>query len=504
MFYHTFIITIGVFFSKLLGLVRDASIAWLLGNTTTADALTIALRLPFFFRRLLSEGALSIGLTSSCHHETLCSNSGIQLTLYLCGIFAIVIGLLTSLMWLIPNIILDILAPGFNWKYTVHNETIQLFRICLPYIIFAILAGGNIAVLHSKKHFLLPTLSPLFFNCSVLIFGLISIGSTPSNIGILISCGVLCGGVLQWITQMPLVLKFKKEEPKVKYKISTIAKRVSKIPINIFTASIPQLTFILASALTSFLPTGNVSSLFYAERLIEFPIGILSNTIGILALPVLITMYRQNKVSTIADEISKNISFVLAINFPAAIGLIVISMPLVQTIFYHGMFNLQAVKTTTLALCAYAPGLPAIALSKTLLTTYYAINDQKAPFYAGMLTIIVSFLLGGIFLYFFGTIGPPLGISLSLWFYCWLLWKKLYFIIPIHFPLKKVLLQLVATFFTFVLSYSMVLFLSDSIPIVTISIVIPIGIITYTASLYLLDKNQLVQLAKDINHPAVM
>lgn len=501
MFYHTLIITIGTFFSKLLGLTRDASIAWLLGNTTTADALTIALRLPFFFRRLLGEGSLSIGLTSICRHESICSNSGIQLTLRISVIFALIIGTISSVVWFIPTIALDILAPGFNWEHTVHSETIQLFRICLPYIIFAILTSGCIAVLHSERHFLLPALSPVLFNSSVIIFALISICYTPIERGIFLSYGVLCGGIFQWMSQLPLALYLKKAEPKVDYNISIITEKTLRVPKDIFIASIPQLTFILATTLTSFLPTGHVALLFYAERLIEFPIGILSSAIGIITLPVLTTIYRQNKLSILGDEVSKNVSLILAINFPAALGLIAISMPLVQTIFYHGEFNFQAVNITTFALCAYAPGLPAIALSKTLLSTYYAINNQKIPFYIGILTIIMNLLLGTLLLYFFDTIGPPLAASLSLWFYCWLLWKKLHCFIPVHFPCKKVLLQLLAACCTFILSYTTVYFLSDGFPVTTICIVVPIGIISYVVSLYLLDKKQLIQLMKNIRYP---
>lgn len=303
------------------------------------------------------------------------------------------------------------------------------------------------------------------------------------------------------MSQLPLALYLKKAEPKVDYNISIIAENTLRVPKDIFIASIPQLIFILATTLTSFLPTGHVASLFYAERLIEFPVGILSSAIGIITLPMLTTIYRQNKLSILGDEVSKNVSLILAINFPAALGLIAISMPLVQTIFYHGEFNFQAVNITTFALCAYAPGLPAIALSKTLLSTYYVINNQKIPFYIGILTIIMNLLLGTLLLYFFDTIGPPLAASLSLWFYCWLLWKKLHCFIPVHFPCKKVLLQLLAACCTFILSYTTVYFLSDGFPVTTICIVVPIGIISYVVSLYLLDKKQLIQLMKNIRYP---
>lgn len=499
-FHHTLFITIGTFFSKLLGLIRDASIAWLLGNTATADALTIALRVPFLFRRMLSDGALSMGLTSTCCQAALYHNNGIRLILRISWILALFTSILVLIVLIMPNIALDILALGFNWKNTVNDEVVQLFSICLPYSIFAILTAGNIAVLHSKNFFLLPILSPILFNSVVLFFAFFSIGHNIKTIGILLAYSVLCGGIFQWLLQVPISLRLKNNEPKEKQHLSTLTKALSKIPINIFTAALPQLIFIIASILTSFLSTGHVSSLFYAERLIEFPLGVLGNAIGIITLPMLATMYKQNQQVQMATSLTKNVTLVCGMNIPASLGLMAISTPLVQIIFHHGIFDPQATKMTSLALCAYAPGLPAIALARTLLASSYAINNHKMPFIAAIIALILTFLLGSLLLYLFETIGPPLGASLGLWSYCWLLWKGLKTYIPIQFPIQSICMQLLAALGTFTTSSIVILCYKNTTSTTIISFAILVGTITYGFSLFLFDKDQLIQLWKSIRH----
>ncbi len=494
MFKHTLIITVGNCISKLLGLIRDASIAWLLGNTIAADALTTALRVPFLFRRLLGEGSLSMGLIRICQYEDIQHNTGVQATLYITYLITISILLLSIPFIFIPQLTLAILAPGFYNKHFLSSNTLELFRICLPYSIFAILTGGNIAILYTKKYFLFPALSPIIFNCTVLIGAYISIGYSPTTINIILAYSILFSGILQWSIQVPIVSKLKKNEPSFSQHTIKIKRLLSHVPIDIFTLSIPQLAFIFASTLTSFMPTGYVSALFYAERIIELPIGIFSSALGLTLLPKLITLHHNQNFSLVSEEITQQISFCCCIYLPATAGLMLIATPLIQTIFYHGSFTPEATQMTALALFIYAPGLPATALARILIAGNYAFNQHKKPFFSALIALTVSIISGLIFIYLLGEIGPPLGVSLGLWVYCILLWKNLSKNIPITFPVKNCIVQGIATICMFIISYSLIKLLPINIPLLTLLITIPMSISIYGALLWFADKQQLKEL----------
>ena len=284
---NTLVVGAGTLVSRLLGFVRDASIAWLLGGSGAADALTAALRIPYMARRLFGEGTLSLSLTAACTRERLRGGSGCALALAVTRRLALWTGLVALACMAGAGIIMRLIAPGLADRPETLNEATTLFRICAPYIWSVMLAAGCMAALHSRQRFLLPSLTPSLFNLCVIGFALLAAFNPALQPGVLVACGVLCGGLLQWLAQIPAIRILQREEGKEGKPVDTltVSAALRRLPAGIAGAAMPQLAFLGASALASHLPEGHMASLFYAERLLEFPLGVLGAAVGMAAAP---------------------------------------------------------------------------------------------------------------------------------------------------------------------------------------------------------------------------
>ena len=419
----------GILCSRLLGFARDAALAWLFGASATADALATALRLPYLARRLYGEGALSLELTVHCVRVRQGGVAGNDLWLALAvgrhvlawGLGLLVIGLIAA------RPILLFLTPGLADKAEILAEATGMFRLCLPYIPAAWLAAVCMAVLHAREYFALPALTSSLFNVIVLLFvGAAFLGTgffSMGTIGLMVACGVLCGGLAQWGVQMPFVRRLACLHPPADPPKAAVVRTVAcGLPLGLLGAAAPQLIFLVAAGLTSLLPEFSLAALFYAERLLEFPLGICGAAIGMAATP-----YLAKDVSAAGPDadphaggaavrapLGQTLELVWLCNLPAAAGLMAVSLPLTLALFGHGAFDAKAAHSTALLLCAYAPGLPAYAASRPLLAVCHAFADRRTPLYA-LLAGLITALVSGFALLGHGPAGPPLGAVVGLW-----------------------------------------------------------------------------------------
>ena len=565
---NTLIVGVGTLISRLLGFVRDAGIAWLLGGSGAADALTAALRIPYMARRLFGEGTLSLSLTAACTRERLRGGSGCGLALAVTRKLALWTGFL---------VLACMAGAGLEERPEVFGEAVTLFRICAPYIWSVMMAAGCMAALHSRQRFLLPSLTPSLFNLCVIGFALLAAFNPSLQPGVLVACGVLCGGILQWLAQVPAIRILQREEGKrgKPADARTVSEAFRRLPAGIVGAAMPQLAFLGASALASLLPEGHMASLFYAERLLEFPLGVLGAAVGMAAAPRLAELAASEGLSrssrfheipsfslsqpqkpeqadpppplsasrtarndtkaipgarlqkpwdgegmafedgepffkrgepphgplspspsslptapphSFSDEIQRAVLLSLGLNLPAAAGLAAISLPLVAVVLGHGAFDAQAVSATALALCAYAPGLPAYALSRPLLAACHAL-ESGLPLKAAAVALAVALAGGYALTLRFGAWGPPLGVSLGLWCNAALLWIGLSRRVSLRLALRSLAVQLAGTALTFGSAYGVVLWAGHASNIAQLALAIPAGAAVYAASLLIGDRN---------------
>lgn len=547
----------GTLASRLLGFVRDAAIAWLLGGSAAADALTAALRLPYMARRLFGEGTLSLSLTAACARERLGGGSGCGLALAVTRWLALWAGLITFLCVFGAEGIMRLIAPGLAERPETLAEAAALFRICAPYMLCVMLAAGCMAALHSRHSFLLPTLTPALFNVSVIACAFLACACPQWPGATLIAFGVLCGGLLQWLAQLPVVHRLYREEhggaggPVPVEKVRSVLRG---IPAGILGAAMPQLAFLGASALASLLPEGHMAALFYAERLLEFPLGVLGAAVGMAAAPRLAELAAAERLSTAANagelarehgpvsaprtakqglpvdkiavirgstppagmrgphgqganasssasacsflsEVQRALLLSLGLNLPAAAGLAAVSLPLVALVLGHGAFDEQAVSATALALCAYAPGLPAYALSRPLLAACHAL-ENGVPARAAAWGLGVSLTAGGALTLLAGAWGPPLGVSLGLWCNAALLWRGVSRSVPLRLSFRSLAVQGFGALLTFAAAWGIVHGLDGHAAVVQLACAVPAGAAVYGVCVAVGDKTLLACLKR--------
>jgi len=384
--------------SRIMGLVRDMVITYFFGAGAQTDAFYVAFRIPNLLRRLFAEGSLTISfvpvftnyLVNKTNEEAK-RVSDITFTL----LFIILILVSTAGILLSP-VIIKLFASGF--KGETFNLAVDLNRIMFPYIFFISLTALSMGVLNSLKHFFAPAFSPVIFNICLIasIFALHKSLNIPI---IALAIGVILGGILQLIFQLPFLQK-----RGFLFKFSTNlrhpgVKRIGILMIpQLFGIAVYNLNIIVNTQYASYMPQGTVSYLYLSERLIEFPLGIVAVSIATVLLPNLSKLISKGEVEQFKDNYLYALRLMLFITIPALVGLIVLRVPICSFIYQRGEFTHDATILTSQALLGYAIGLWAVGGVRITAPTFFSMQDTKTPviiaFCAFILNIILGYTLG--------------------------------------------------------------------------------------------------------------
>jgi putative peptidoglycan lipid II flippase len=403
------------FLSRILGFIRDTVIARLFGAGLATDAFFVAFKIPNFLRRLFAEGAFSqafVPILSEYKNRRgedelrdLIDHVAGMLSVVLMGV--VVVGILAA------PVIIYVNAPGFVESPDKFNLTVELLRITFPYILFISLTALAGSILNTLSRFAVPAFTPVLLNLSFIIFALFFAPYFDPPIKSL-AWAVLCGGVLQLVFQVPFLMRHN-VLPRFKLNMNHPGlRRVLKqmVPA-LFGVSVGQVSLLLNVIFASFLAAGSVSWLYYADRLMEFPSGLLGVALGTILLPSLSRHYATRaavEYSALLDW-GLRLSFLLAL--PCALGLALLAMPLIITLFKYGAFSMVDAYATRSALVAYSVGLLGLILVKVLAPAFYARQDIRTPVRVAVVTLIVTQGLNFLFLRSMQHAGLALAIGLG-------------------------------------------------------------------------------------------
>ena len=262
--------------------------------------------------------------------------------------------------------------------------------------LFALCMG----ILNSLRHFFAPAIAPIFLNISIILSVLLFYSAFQKPV-MTLALGVLTGGFIQFFFQFPFLLKrgvsfrlnFNFRHPAIK-RIGTLM-----IPGLIGTA-VYQLNVFIDTIFASFLPRGSVSYLFYADRLMEFPLGIFAIAIGMASLPSLSGLASQGRIQELKDTLSFTFRLVSLISIPAMVGLIALKTPIINLLFQRGIFDYMATEMTARALLCYSVGLWAIAGARTLAPAFYSLQDTWTPLKIGLICLVANVVFNTAFILF--------------------------------------------------------------------------------------------------------
>jgi putative peptidoglycan lipid II flippase len=406
------------FLSRIFGYVRDMILAGFFGAGPLADAFIAAFRIPNLLRRMLGEGSLGISfipvfseyLTKSGKQEAFrLAHSAVRL------LSALLVMVALAGVFLAPWITKAV-AFGFSDSPEQFALTVTLTRIMFPYIFFIGLVALCMGILNAIGHFAAPALAPILLNLAMI--GSVLLGSRltddPQQRVYWLAGGVLAGGLLQLLLQFPFL---KKSGFKIWQKAGFFHPGLKKVAVMFipatFGAAVFQLNTLLGQLLASFLPSGSISYLYFADRLVQFPLGIFGISAATAVLPTFAKQSASADMSAFKHTFTYSLSMVFFISIPAMVGLIVLREPIVALLFQRGAFSAQAVRMTADALLYYAIGLWAFAAVRIVAAAFYAMQDTKTPVRIAVVSIAVNLLLGIVLMGPMAHKGLALALSVS-------------------------------------------------------------------------------------------
>ena len=387
--------------SRVFGYIRDAALAWALGASMSMDAFTVAYRIANLFRRLVAEGAMSASFVP-VFVQFRQDNSQDELWDFVRKFFytlALTTSFVVLLEIIFAPVIVRIMAPGFLQNPQKLELTIFLTRVMAPYLIFVSVTALFMGVLNSFGYFAVPALGPIFFNVALIASVFLSTRFMLNPV-IGIAFGVVLGGFLQFVSQLPFVIQ---KGMRFKLGFSFHHPAVQKIGMllapSIFGIGIVQINVLVDSLLASFLREGSVSQIYYADRVMELVLGIFVVSLGTVILPEM----SQSAAEKNSEELKKTLLFSLRatsfVSIPASIGLFFLANPIVHVLFEHGRFTSLDTERTAVALAYYAIGLYFAAAIRILVQAFYAVQDTKTPVKIAFVALVVNAVLDWILMH---------------------------------------------------------------------------------------------------------
>lgn len=406
--------------SRITGLVRDIIFAQLVGSTFVADAFFVAFRIPNFFRRIFGEGAFSAAFVPVYTQRQAGSiPSEVQGFLDLVtGRLATVLIVLSAVGVVFSPIFISMLAPGFRTDPDKFQLTVDCLRITFPYMLFVCLVALSAGILNTHGRFAAPAATPILLNISLIASALWLTGITE-NAAIALSIGVLAAGVIQFLFQLPFLVRIGKlPRPrltrKVKGDAEVGARGVYRLMLPaVFGASVAQINLIVNTIIASFLVTGSVSWLYYSDRLMEFPLGVFGVAIGSVILPRLSKEHVESAYEEFSRLLDWGLRWCLLIALPSTVALGVLAEEIVAALFYHGAFTRIDVVMSARALIAFSIGLTALIAVRVLSPGFFARNDTRTPVRAGVIAMMVNAVLAVVFAFFWQHVGLAAAISVA-------------------------------------------------------------------------------------------
>ena len=381
--------------SRIMGLMRDMVVGYLFGAHGVADAFFVAFRIPNLMRRLTAEGALTAGFvplfTDYLTHRG--KDEAVRLARIVFTFATLSLGALTLLGILFAAPLTRIFAPGFLADPEKFTLTVFLTRLMFPYLLFVSLVALAMGVLNSLRHFMAPALSPVLLNLAIIFCALLLSPFLHQPV-VSLGFGVLLGGVAQLLLQIPYLSRHGVSySPDFHFRHPALRRLLFLMGPAVFGAAVYQINVLVSTILASMLPEGSVSYLCYADRLLQFPLGIFAIALGTAALPSFASLVARRDFTELRAGISYSLQLVNFVALPATLGLIVVSVPTFSLLFQRGAFDADATLRTAQALVYYSLGLWGFSGSKLVLPVFYAMQDTRTPVWVGLGSFILNLVL---------------------------------------------------------------------------------------------------------------
>ncbi len=394
MFKSTLIVSAMTLLSRILGFIRDVVFAREFAASAGMDAFLIAFKIPNFMRRLFAEGAFNQAFVPTLgeYKESKDKEAVKDLIQHVSGTLGGWLFLITLIGVIAAPVVIMIFAPGYleSQNQSKYELTVNLLRITFPYILFISLVAFAGGILNTYHQFAVPAFTPVLLNV-VLISATFWIVPMMDEPVMGLAIGVFLAGLLQLLFQLPFISRmgflswprWNPQHPGVKQILKLM------LPA-IFGASVAQINLLLDTIIASLLVTGSISWLYYSDRLMEFPLGILGVALATVILPSLSKQHMTESKEEFSATLDKAIRWVIYLGVPSAIGLFMLAAPIITTLFGSDKFLKIDIEMSAMSLMAYSFGLVGFILVKVLLPGFYSRQDTKTPVKIGITALVIN------------------------------------------------------------------------------------------------------------------
>ncbi|HET6420277.1 MAG TPA: murein biosynthesis integral membrane protein MurJ [Geobacteraceae bacterium] len=367
--------------SRFMGLARDMLVSRLFGAGYYTDAFFAAFQIPNMLRRFFAEGALTSAFVPifSEYLNKKGKDEARELASICFSVLTVVMALVVTLGIILSPLIMSLMFPGFRADSGKLELTIFLNRFMFPYIFLISLVALCMGILNTVRHFFFPAISTVFLNLSMIFCSIFL--HTEFDVPITaLAVGVLCGGILQLLLQMPVLYR---KGFSVRFKFRPRHPAVKRIALlmgpSVFGVGVYYLNIMVGGILASLLPQGSVSYLYYAQRLFEFPQGIITVPVAQAVLPSMSRQAVAGEMDNLKESLAFGLRLTLFITIPAMAGLLACSTPIFSLLFMGGNFDFAKAEKTAAALSFYSLGLVFVAMVRVLVPAFYSLRDTATP-----------------------------------------------------------------------------------------------------------------------------
>ncbi len=385
----TLAVSVPTFLSRIFGFIRDLIQAFYMGTGRGMDAFTIAYIIPNLLRRLTGEGSMTAAFVPVFTQQKK-DKSREELWRFAHIFFfdlTLIMAVITVLGIIFCPVLVRILSIGFKDIAGKWDLTVALTRIMFPYIFLISLAALAMAILNSFHKFFVPAFTPVLFNLSIITVAVV-FAARAEEPSFVFAAGVVVGGVFQLAFQVPFLwrqgMRFK---PMLSFSHPAVRK-VGKLMIpGIFGAGLYQINFAISRMIASLLEEGSVSALYYSARVQELTLGLFSIALSIALLPTFSDLAASQDVDGMKRTLIYSFRLIFFVTFPATVGLLILSRPIIQVLFERGEFDERSTAMSAACLFFFAISLPFISGVRIMAPAFYSLKDIKTP------VLVASFIM---------------------------------------------------------------------------------------------------------------
>lgn len=387
--------------SRVFGFLRDMVVAAFFGAGFATDAFFVAFRIPNLLRRLFAEGSLTIAFVPvfTEYLEKKTRKDAFELASIAFTLLSVILAVVSVAGILASPWIVKLIAPGFSKIPEKFELTVFLTRLMFPYIFFISLVALCMGILNSLRHFAAPALAPVVLNVAIIAAALLLRNLFEEPV-IALAVGVMAGGVLQLAMQFPFLVRVGvKIRPDFHFSHPGV-RRIGMLMLPaVFGAAVYQLNIFIGTLLASYLPGGSVSYLYYADRIVQLPLGIFGIAVGTATLPSFSEQAARGDYEELKRTIAFSLRLILFVTIPAMVALIVLRVPIISVLFQRGEFGLDPVLMTSQALFFYAIGLWAFSGIRIVVSAFYSLQDTKTPVRIAVIALVVNVVMSVILMF---------------------------------------------------------------------------------------------------------